>query len=124
MGRPTTENPLLPVTVRLPKSMCEQLRAEAETKSASLSDIVRSHIEAQEVKPLGNPRPQKRLKRLPPPSGADPQLLRQLAAIGNNLNQIAMVVNRGDAGFTKTELLLALCHVEQALSSLGRKHAD
>jgi len=123
MARPTADNPLLPITVRLPKSLCDQLRADSEAKRVSLSDIVRSHIEAAEVKPLGNPRPQQRPKKLKPVSGADPQLLRHLAAIGNNVNQIAAVVNRSNAGFSKSQLLLALSQIERALAALGEAHA-
>lgn len=123
MARPNTDNPLLPITVRLPKSLCDQLRADSEAKRVSLSDIVRTHIEAAEVKPLGNPRPQQRPKKLKPISGADPQLLRHLAAIGNNVNQIANIVNRGEASFTKAELLLTLKQIERVLAALGETHA-
>ena len=123
MARPTADNPLLPITVRLPQSLCDQLRADAVAKQVSLSDIVRTHIEANEVKPLGNPRPQRRPKKLKPVSGADPELLRHLAAIGNNVNQIAVVVNRGNADFTKAELLLVMDCIERHLAAIGANHA-
>ena len=45
--------------------------------------------------------------------------MRHLAAIGNNVNQIANIVNRGEASFTKAELLLALKQIERVLVTLG-----
>lgn len=113
---------LVTVGVRMPLAMRDQLRAEAVTQGVSLSDIVRVHIEAEQVKPLAKPTPRKRAK-LPPVSGADPQLLRHLAAIGNNVNQIAVIVNRSQADFTKAELLLALKQIERVLVALGEAHA-
>jgi len=54
---------------------------------------------------------------------ADPALLRQLAGIGNNLNQIARKVNTGDwAGLDRVAVVAALAAVERELSELRAMH--
>ena len=51
-----------------------------------------------------------------PAAKADPELLRALAGIGNNINQIARKINMGEWGVTdKVEILAALREIEQKL---------
>ena len=53
----------------------------------------------------------------------DPALLRQLAGVGNNLNQIARVVNSGEWGPMQTiEIIAALKKIEQQLEGIRELH--
>jgi hypothetical protein len=57
------------------------------------------------------------------PEPADPALLRQLAGIGNNLNQIARRVNSGEWGAVdKVQVIAALAAVERELAELRALH--
>jgi ABC-type amino acid transport substrate-binding protein len=61
----------------------------------------------------------KKSKRRNPPVGVDPDLLRQLAGIGNNLNQIARQVNFGTLAEGNTvQVLVQLDSIEQQLQAL------
>lgn len=112
MPRPPADDPLLPCHVRLPSSLVEKLQSLAVTKGVTFSDVLRANLSPAEAKPLGNPRPTRRPKSLKPTSGADPVLIRRVAAIGNNVNQIARGVN--------TDVLLGTpIQVVQLLSILG-----
>lgn len=94
MSRPRSDDPLIPVPLRLPTSVVERLRERAEATGVSVSDVLRTHISSEAVKPLGKPRPRRRPpKSLGRVSSADPTLLRSLAKIGANMNQIARAVN-------------------------------
>lgn len=94
MSRPRSDDPLMPMPLRLPRSVVEQLRGRADDSGVSVSDVLRSMISAEQVKPLGKPRPRRRPpKSLGRVSAADPNLLRSLAKIGANMNQIARAVN-------------------------------
>lgn len=57
------------------------------------------------------------------PKAVDPALLRQIAGIGNNLNQLAKAVNQGDvkAGDAVT-ILAALSSIEHQLAKLREEH--
>lgn len=89
-----TDDPLVLVPLRLPKSLVDAARHEAEATGATLSDAVRARIASNAVKPLGKPRARRRTasltERVP---RSDPALVRQVAAIGSNLNQIARAAN-------------------------------
>ncbi|MDP5132009.1 MAG: MobC family plasmid mobilization relaxosome protein [Paraglaciecola sp.] len=62
-------------------------------------------------------------KRNPPPT-VDPDLLRQLAAIGNNVNQLAKQVNSGQLGTGQVvQILASLDAIEQQLYALRTDHA-
>lgn len=54
---------------------------------------------------------------------ADPQLLRQLASIGNNLNQIARKVNTNEwAALDRVHVVGALAGIERELAQLRDMH--
>lgn len=79
------------LTVRLPKSQVDKLSQAARNLERTISDVVRAHLSAD---------PMLQLERVPgarkrPPSviPADPALIRQLASIGSNINQLARAVN-------------------------------
>lgn len=66
-----------------------------------------------------------RKSRSQPRSSADPALLRQLAGIGNNLNQIARRVNSGQWGpLERVHVMTALAAVERQLAALKPEHHD
>ncbi|WP_234271857.1 plasmid mobilization relaxosome protein MobC [Billgrantia ethanolica] len=57
------------------------------------------------------------------PEPADPALLRQLAGIGNNLNQVARRVNSGEWGAAdRVQVIAALAAVERELAELRALH--
>ena len=126
MARPNAEDPLIPCPVRLPTSLVQRLRAQAETSGCSMSDVLRAHLTLADAKPLGNPRPRRRQhKKLGIVSGADPALLRNLSSIGNNLNQLARSVNTGILGGTPIEcvqILSILRAIEQEITSIAERH--
>lgn len=69
--------------------------------------------------PVPQPRTEKSRKfREPPP--VDPALLRELARIGNNLNQLARASN---AGTPPLDLLVQLQAIESELKQLKRLHS-
>lgn len=57
----------------------------------------------------------------PPP--VDPALLRQLAGIGNNVNQIARVVNRKGKPIDRAQIVARLAAIEHELVALRRAHS-
>ncbi len=122
------DDPLDLVPIRLPRSVLFAMKAEANERGVSLSDIVRSRIADDKVKPLGNPTPRKRPRAAPSlASSGDPDLLRHLAAIGSNLNQVARAVHQGALNATPIEVLQVLgrLHViEHEVRALNRKPAS
>lgn len=60
----------------------------------------------------------------------DPELLRQLAQIGNNLNQLARWANRDRSGVEAMAVIMRLIEIDRELSALrigverGASHAD
>jgi hypothetical protein len=127
MARPPSDDPLIPVPVRLPTSLVERLRERADSTGRSLSDVLRSHLTLAEARPLGLPRPRRREpKRLGAVSGADPLLLRELAGLGNNMNQLARSVNTcliGGAPIERVQILSVLLSIERQLSVIAERHA-
>ena len=123
MGRPTVRDPLVPLPLRLPTSTVARLRTQAEAAGVTLSDVLRAHLTVDEAKPLAKPRPRRRPpKKLGSVSGSDPSLLRQLAAIGNNVNQIARAVNAGmvtGSSVDGIQLLAVLNIIECELRRIG-----
>lgn len=122
MARPTTDDPLLPLSARLPGDIVERLRREAKEQGVTLSDVLRSYLSLAEAKPLGKPVPRRRPKKLGVVSGVDPALLRQLASIGNNLNQLARATNADLLAGTpveSTQILVNLLAIEQEITRIG-----
>ena len=75
-----------------------------------LAEVIRLLMEGVELRPdLPPPKPKHR-----PPPKVDPYLIRQVAAIGNNLNQIARRVNAGQ----RFDVLASLASIEDRLAEL------
>lgn len=126
MARPNAEDPLIPFPVRLPTSLAEQLKAEAAAHGCTNSDVFRRYIDLAKAKPLNAPRPIRHQKYTGPVNHADPDLMRALAGIGNNLNQIAHGVNASNlAGepIARAHILIQLRKIEQMLERIGAENA-
>ncbi len=108
MARPSAADPLVLLPCRIPASVVERLQLEADANGSTLSDALRSHLTLDAAKPLGKPRPRKRDLGSRGVSKADPALLRQLAAIGNNCNQIARQINSTAISGQQVDLISAL----------------
>ena len=85
-------------------------QALAESRGVSLSDLVRALLDGQ--------RP-RRPRREPPP--VDPALLRELARLGNNLNQLARAANRQEP-VPAAALLVRLIAIDRELAALRRAY--
>ena len=80
------------VSVRIDKPTAAEWRERAAASGLSLSDWIRGAIDANQQTNL--PTPQRRPVRVRDTSNdADPALMRQLAGMSNNLNQIARALN-------------------------------
>jgi hypothetical protein len=104
------------VTLRLPADTADAWRYQAKAADITLSDWVRRRVDGGHAVPAVKPRHPRRLRTLT----ADPVLLRQLAAIGSNLNQIARVLN--SVGLTPgdhAELLAELAAIQRELHRLA-----
>lgn len=103
------------VTLRLPADTATAWRRQAKAAEITLSDWVRRRVDGGHAVPAAKPRERRRLRTLT----ADPVLLRQLAAIGNNVNQIARVLN--SVGLTPSDhlqLLTELAAIQRELHHL------
>lgn len=121
MPSATISDPLCPITVRLAASIVALLRAEAVRANETLSDALRRHISLDAVRPLCQRARRRPVLRMAT-SSVDPALLRAMAAVGNNLNQLARSVNTsavsGDA-VQAVEILLALADMRVAIHNLA-----
>jgi len=83
-------------------------KAKAESYDVTLAQLIRGLLDGQP------PNPQHRAVKHRPPPKVDPALIRQVAAIGNNLNQIARRCNTGE----RLEVLAELRAIERRLEEL------
>lgn len=115
-------DPLVSLSVRIPKSLRDVLNAQATEAGVTLADQFRSRLSFDAVKPLGVPVKRRRaVQHLDLARSADPALLRNLAAMGSNLNQVARAVNTGAiAGdlLQAIELLVVLRAIERDFAVL------
>lgn len=117
-------DPLVSLSVRIPQSLRDRLNAQAIKAGVTLADQFRSHLTLAEVKPLGVPVKRRRLTQpldIDHARCADPALLRSLAAIGSNLNQVARAVNTGAIAGDRMqaiELLVLLRAMEREFAVL------
>ena len=80
------------VSVRIDQATAEVWRQQATSAGLSVSDWIRGAVDVGQQTNL--PTPQRRPVRVRDTSNdADPALMRQLAALGSNLNQIARSLN-------------------------------
>ena len=99
------------LSFRLPENVADAWTKAAEKSEMSLADFIRSQVKVDGVD-LPAPRrktPARKMKYLP----ADPALVRQVARIGNNLNQIARAVNQQGVINHELELLRMLESIKE-----------
>ena len=115
-------DPLIRLNLRVSQSLRDRLVAQADEAGVTLSDLFRSHLSIDAVKPLGVPVKRRRaVQHLDRARSADPALLRNLAAIGSNLNQVARAVNTGAVAgdlVHAIELLVVLRAIEREFADL------
>lgn len=87
----------------------ERWQEIAASKGVSLSELVRVTLDGQRLR-----------KRRDPPK-VDPDLLRELARIGNNLNQLARAANRRQP-VPAAALLLRLIEIDRELAAVRAAH--
>ncbi len=118
-----SSDPLRLVSLRLPQSALQRLESGLPD-GVTLSDALRSRLDLDGVVPLENPKPRKRQSAIEGGvSRADPMLIRQLAALGSNLNQIARAVNKQVAGGTEVpciKLLAAMARIDKQLIVIAK----
>ena len=107
------------VEVRTTPADKARWQALAESRGVSLSELVRAALDGQ--RPRQPSRAQ--LRRAPPP--VEPALLRELARLGNNLNQLARAANR-QGPVSAAALLVRLIEIDRELAALraGARAAD
>ncbi len=107
------------VSFRLPPDTDRAWREAAKAAGMNLADWLRSQVTVDGVAPTITKRrtPRRGPARKRPYVTADPALLREIAKIGNNLNQLSRAVNRhGPAD--ELQILFRLISIEGALLSL------
>lgn len=100
-----------PIWIKVRASSVERARWQklAAARGVSLSELIRSRLDGTRL----------RSRREPPPVA--PDLLRELARIGNNLNQLARAANRHEP-VTATALLARLIEIDRELAGLRATH--
>jgi len=107
MPRKPSPNPLVTLSLKVTPSFRQTLEAEAESCGDNLSDLMRRRLASSEAPPLGRPR-RRKLSELGPVSKADPELRRQVARIGANVNQLARSANAGALAGSPIEAIFVL----------------
>jgi len=100
---------------RLPSAVAESWRRQADAAGLSLSDFVRAAVDERQATGIASPG-KRRIRRNYTP--ADPELVRQLAWMGNNINQIARWVNANKSGIETVELMTQLNALSRSFSFL------
>ena len=105
------------ISARLPAALASSLLAEAEDLNLTLSEVLRLKLSDADRSIVVTERKVQKVRREYTP--ADPDLLRQIAIIGNNLNQIARTLNKAKLTGTPVDLiqnLSVLTVIEQELN--------
>ncbi len=107
------------VSVRIDKPTAAEWRGRAEASGLSLSDWIRGAVDVQQQTHL--PTPTRRPVRIRDTSNdADPALMRQLAGMSNNLNQIARALNECRLIGSPVQLVEALALLRSIEEQAGR----
>lgn len=105
------------ISARLPASLASSLLTEADNLNLTLSEVLRLKLSDEDRSIVVTERKEQKIRREYTP--ADPDLLRQIAIIGNNLNQIARTLNKAKLTGTPVDLiqnLSVLTVIEQELN--------
>lgn len=98
-----------PFPLRLPKSVQDSIKAEAEARSLTMAELTRKLLAAHAKTDRA---------ALPHKKGPTRQIIHQLARIGNNLNQLARQANAGYVGVSEVEIRATLAVVNQVAARL------
>ena len=99
------------VHVKVSESEKDSWNRLAESSGLTLADLIRQQLGAADMVHR-EPVKKRRIKRV------DPALIRELAKIGNNLNQIARWANTHKSEADAVAVLRALLSVERQLSGI------
>jgi len=105
------------ISARLPAALASSLLAEAEDLNLTLSEVLRLKLSDADRSIVVTERKVQKVRR--EYTQADPDLLRQIAIIGNNLNQIARTLNKAKLTGTPVDLIkniAVLTAIEQELN--------
>jgi len=112
------------ITFRVTPSAAIAYREAARDADMSLGDWIRSHLPV-ETRSTGRPSPGSPVRGRRKVD-VDPELMREVAAIGNNINQLAKVANRDNlAGIGSDNILdylSRLTAIERHLATLLERH--
>ena len=107
------------VSARIDKPTAAEWRERAAASGLSLSDWIRGAVDANQQTNL--PTPQRRPVRVRDTSNdADPALMRQLAGMSNNLNQIARALNECRLAGSSVQLVEVLALLRSIEAQAGR----
>lgn len=107
------------VSVRIDKLTAAEWRERAAASGLSLSDWIRGAVDDNQQTNL--PTPQRRPVRVRDTSNdADPALMRQLAGMSNNLNQIARALNECRLVGSSVQLVEVLALLRSIEAQAGR----
>ena len=101
---------------RLPSAVADDWRSQAKASGLSLSDWLRGLVDSRQTTGLPTPASQPRCDEK---NSYDPELMRQLLKIGNNLNQVARALNTSKkmgTPFDMIQALVLLNSIEQQIS--------
>ena len=110
MARRVREPPAW-VKVRASAEQRVRWQAVAAAKGVSLSELVRQGLDGLRARP-----------RRHQPRAVDPELVRELARVGNNLNQLARWANREKGGAEAVAVVARLIELDRELAALRRAH--
>jgi len=102
---------------RLPETVANDWRKRAAAAGVSLSDWVRAQVDADQATGVAPPGRRPARSSFVP---VDPDLLRHLAAIGNNVNQLARRSN-SMLGIDRVELLVELAGIRDELRAIRER---
>ena len=110
MARRARERPAW-VKIRATSEQRARWQAVAAAKGVSLSELVRQGLDGLRARP-----------RRHQPRAVDPELVRELARVGNNLNQLARWANREKGGVEAVAVVARLIELDRELGALRRAH--
>lgn len=107
------------VSVRIDPATATEWRERSTASGLSVSDWIRGAVDAGQQTNL--PTPQRRPARVRDTSNdADPVLMRQLAGMSNNLNQIARALNECRLAGSSVQLVEVLALLRSIEAEAGR----
>ena len=119
VGKPLKAPRTTTISLRIGPTTATEWRERASASGLSVSDWIRGAVDA--VQQTNLPTPQRRPVRVRDTSNdADPALMRQLAGISNNLNQIARALNECRLAGSSVQLVEVLALLRSIEAEAGR----